>query len=116
LEVTTKLPVKLNYPVIDVSTLKGALNRYPKIPFTNTFEIRFFVSVKYDEIWRGGAVFKRDNIECYENEDSFYYSLRGSTTKVDDLGVEFLSSDKENCVLVKFLPLTGDCMIRPCQR
>jgi hypothetical protein len=33
-----------------VSTLKGALNRYPKIPFTNTFEIRFFVSVKYDEI------------------------------------------------------------------
>jgi hypothetical protein len=43
--------------------------------------------------------------ECYEDEDSFYYSLRGSTTKVDDLGVEFLSSDEENCVLCKFLPL-----------
>jgi hypothetical protein len=39
LEVTTKL-----------STFKGAINRYEKIPFTNTFEIRFFVSVKYDEI------------------------------------------------------------------
>jgi hypothetical protein len=43
-------------------TLKGAVNRYPKIPFTNTFEICFFVSVKYDEIWCGGAVFKRGNI------------------------------------------------------
>jgi hypothetical protein len=43
--------------------------------------------------------------ECYEDEDSFYYSLKGSTTKVDDLGVEFLSSDGENWVLVKFLPL-----------
>jgi hypothetical protein len=42
-----------------VSTVKDALNRYPKIPFTNTFEIRFFVSVKYDKIWYGGAVFKR---------------------------------------------------------
>jgi hypothetical protein len=41
--------------------------------------------------------------ECSEDEDSFHYSLRGSTTKVDDLGVEFLSSDEENCVLVKFL-------------
>jgi hypothetical protein len=45
-----------------MSTLKGALNRYPKIPFTNTFEIRFFVSVKYDEIWSGRVVFKRGNI------------------------------------------------------
>jgi hypothetical protein len=49
-----------------VSTLKGALNRYPKIPFTNTFDIRFFVSVmygvKYDEIWCEGVVFKRGNI------------------------------------------------------
>jgi hypothetical protein len=35
---------------------------YPKIPFTNTFEIRFFVSVKYDEIRCGGVVFKRGNI------------------------------------------------------
>jgi hypothetical protein len=43
--------------------------------------------------------------ECYEDEDSFYYSLRGSTTKVDDLDVEFLSSDEENCVLCRFLPL-----------
>jgi hypothetical protein len=34
----------------------------PKIPFTNTFEIRFFISVKYDEIWCGEAVFKRGNI------------------------------------------------------
>jgi hypothetical protein len=34
--------------------------------------------------------------ECSEDEDSFYYSVRGSTTKVDDLGVEFLSSDEEN--------------------
>jgi hypothetical protein len=41
--------------------------------------------------------------ECSEDEDSFHYSLRGSTTKVDDLGVEFLSSDEEHCVLVKFL-------------
>jgi hypothetical protein len=45
-----------------VSTLTGVLNRFPKIPFTNTFEIRFFVSVKYDEIWYWGAVFKRGNI------------------------------------------------------
>jgi hypothetical protein len=34
--------------------------------------------------------------ECYEDEDSFYYSIKGSTTKVDDLGVEFFSSDEEN--------------------
>jgi hypothetical protein len=52
------LMLKHNY----VSTLKGALNRYPKVSFTNTFEIRYFVSVKYNEIWYGGAVFKRDNI------------------------------------------------------
>jgi uncharacterized protein with HEPN domain len=45
-----------------VSTFKGALNRYPKIPFTNMFEIRFFVSVKYDEIRCGGVVFKRGHI------------------------------------------------------
>jgi hypothetical protein len=32
--------------------------------------------------------------ECSEEEDSFY--IRGPTTKVDDLGVEFLSSDEEN--------------------
>jgi hypothetical protein len=42
-----------------VSTFKGT---DPKIPFTNTFEIRFFVSVKYDEIRCGGVVFKRSNI------------------------------------------------------
>jgi hypothetical protein len=41
--------------------------------------------------------------ECSEDEDSFHYSIRDSTTKVDDLGVEFLSSYEENCVLVKFL-------------
>jgi hypothetical protein len=35
-------------------------------------------------------------VECYEDEDSFYYSIKGSTTKVDDLGVEFFSSDEEN--------------------
>jgi hypothetical protein len=58
LEVTTKLPVKLNDLVTDVSTLKGAINRYPKIPFTNTFEIRFFVSVKYDENWCVGSSFQ----------------------------------------------------------
>jgi hypothetical protein len=52
-----ELPVKLNHPVIDVgtqlyvSTFKGALSRYPKIHFTNTFEMCFFVIVKYDEIW-----------------------------------------------------------------
>jgi hypothetical protein len=34
--------------------------------------------------------------ECSEDEDSLYYSIRGSTTKVDDLGVEFLSSNEEN--------------------
>jgi hypothetical protein len=34
--------------------------------------------------------------EFSEDEDSFYYCIRGSTTKVDDLGVEFLSSDEEN--------------------
>jgi hypothetical protein len=34
--------------------------------------------------------------ECSEDEDSFHYSIRGSTTKVDDLGVGFLSSDEEN--------------------
>jgi hypothetical protein len=34
--------------------------------------------------------------ECSEDADSFYYSIRGSTTKVDDLGVEFLSLDEEN--------------------
>jgi hypothetical protein len=43
-------------------TFKGVLNRYQKIPFTNTFEIRFFVRVKYDAIWCGGVVFKRGNI------------------------------------------------------
>jgi hypothetical protein len=37
--------------------------------------------------------------ECSEDEDSCYYSIRGSTTKVDDLGVEFLSSDEKNGVL-----------------
>jgi hypothetical protein len=26
------------------------------------FEMRFFVSVKYDEIWCGGVVFKRGNV------------------------------------------------------
>jgi hypothetical protein len=41
--------------------------------------------------------------ECSEDEDSFLYSIRRSTTKVDDLEVEFLSSDEENSVLVKFL-------------
>jgi hypothetical protein len=43
--------------------------------------------------------------ECSEDADSFYYSIGSSTTKVDDLGVEFLSSDEQNLVLVKFLPL-----------
>jgi hypothetical protein len=46
--------------------------------------------------------------ECSEDEASFHYSIRGSTTKVEDLGVGFLSSDssdEENLVLVKFLPL-----------
>jgi hypothetical protein len=32
---------------------------------------------------------------CSEDEDSFHYFIKGSTTKVD-LGVEFLSSDEEN--------------------
>jgi hypothetical protein len=41
--------------------------------------------------------------ECSEDEDSFHYSVKGSTTKVDDLGVELLSSDEENCVLVVFI-------------
>jgi hypothetical protein len=39
-------------------------------------------------------------IGCWRNvmksEDSFYYSIGGLTTKVDDLGVEFLSSSEEN--------------------
>jgi hypothetical protein len=30
-----------------------------------------------------------------EDEDSSHHSIRGSTTKVDELGVEFLSSDEE---------------------
>jgi hypothetical protein len=34
--------------------------------------------------------------ECSEDEVSFYYSITGSKTKVDDLGVQFLSSDEEN--------------------
>jgi hypothetical protein len=34
--------------------------------------------------------------ECSEDEGSFHYSISGSTTKVDDLGVGFLSSDEEN--------------------
>jgi hypothetical protein len=34
--------------------------------------------------------------ECSEGADSFYYSIGGSTTKVDDLGVEFLLSDEKN--------------------
>jgi hypothetical protein len=50
LEVITKPPVKLNNPVIDVGIypivcVKGAINRYPKILFTNTFGIRFFKRV-----------------------------------------------------------------------
>jgi hypothetical protein len=31
-----------------------------------------------------------------KSEDSFYYSISGLTTKVDDLCVEFLSSSEEN--------------------
>jgi hypothetical protein len=42
--------------------------------------------------------------ECSEEEDSFHYSIRGSTTKVDDLGVEFLSSDEENEFWLSFCP------------
>jgi hypothetical protein len=34
--------------------------------------------------------------ECSEDEDSSHYSIRGSTTKVDDLGVGFLSSDSSD--------------------
>jgi hypothetical protein len=34
--------------------------------------------------------------ECSEDEDSFHYFHRGSTTKVCDIGVEFLLSDEEN--------------------
>jgi hypothetical protein len=34
--------------------------------------------------------------ECSKDEDRFHYSIRGSTTKVDHLDVEFLSSDEEN--------------------
>jgi hypothetical protein len=34
--------------------------------------------------------------ECSEDEDSFHYSIGGSRTKVDDLGVECLSSNEEN--------------------
>jgi hypothetical protein len=41
--------------------------------------------------------------ECSEDDDSFHYSIKGFTTKVDDLGVEFLSTDEENWVLVTFL-------------
>jgi hypothetical protein len=33
--------------------------------------------------------------ECSEDEDSFHYSIRGSATKVDDLGVEFLHQMKK---------------------
>jgi hypothetical protein len=43
------------------------------------------VQQKLDEVGHGS-----------EDKDNFYYSIRGSTTKVDDLGVEFLSSDEEN--------------------
>jgi hypothetical protein len=50
-----------------VSTFKGALNRYPKIPFVNTFEISFFVSVEYDEIRCRGVVVKRGNISSKKN-------------------------------------------------
>jgi hypothetical protein len=55
--------------------LKGALNRYPKIPFTNTFEIRFFVSVKYDEIWCGGVVFKHGNIANISKQRDHLYKI-----------------------------------------
>jgi hypothetical protein len=40
--------------------------------------------------------YKRVLEECYGDEDSFYYAIRGFTTKVDDLGEEFLSSGEEN--------------------
>jgi hypothetical protein len=43
-EITTKLPVKLNNPVIDVGTLLYVST------FTKTLEIRFFINVEYDEI------------------------------------------------------------------
>jgi hypothetical protein len=41
---------------------QGAFNRYPNIPFTNTFESRFFISVEYDEIRYGRSGFQRGNI------------------------------------------------------
>jgi hypothetical protein len=40
--------------------------------------------------------YKRVLEECYGDEDSFYYSISGFTAKVDDLGVECLSSGEEN--------------------
>jgi hypothetical protein len=42
--------------------------------------------------------------ECSEDEGSFHYSISGSTTKVDDLGVRFLSSDEENKFWLSFCP------------
>jgi hypothetical protein len=43
-------------------TFKGAVSGYPKIPFTNTFGNRFFISVEYyiDKIPCGTVVFKPD--------------------------------------------------------
>jgi hypothetical protein len=52
-------------------------------------------AIVYDS---GGVkkIYLRYIVECSKHEDSFHYSIRGSTTKVDDVGVEFLSSDEEN--------------------
>jgi hypothetical protein len=43
-KIVTKLPVKLNNPVIDVGTLLYVST------LANTLEIGFFINVEYDEI------------------------------------------------------------------
>jgi hypothetical protein len=49
-------------------------------------ESKIFFCLRYRGCWRN----------VVKSEDSFYYYIRGLTTKVDDLGVEFLSSGEEN--------------------
>jgi hypothetical protein len=58
-----------------VSSLKGALNRYPKIPFTNPFEIRIFVSVKYDEIDVGEQFSNAATLLTYQSNEKKNFKI-----------------------------------------
>jgi hypothetical protein len=95
------LTTKIYCSRLYVSTFKGGINRYPKIPYTNTFEIRFFVSVDMmnDDIRCGSVVFKRSNIanilplknKCQINCDSFQIVFKMSFTADECCNMYYLA-------------------------